>query len=52
MNNIILAINNNITADNLWNSFSLLIPAIGVVTLVGLGFYILKQQLKNLKHMN
>lgn len=51
MNNIINAINTNITSSNLWNVFSQLVPVISTCTLVGLGFYILRNVLQNVKNM-
>ena len=42
MNAVISSLTTTLSADNLWGVFATAVPLIGVVTLVALGFFLLR----------
>lgn len=51
MEAVITALGTTLSADNLWGIFAKAIPLIGVVTLVALGFFLVKRAIKKLSKM-
>ena len=51
MSEVVSSLTTTLSADNLWGVFADAVPLIGVVTLVALGFYIVRRQVKKLSKM-
>lgn len=48
MGNVISSLTTTLSADNLWGVIGNAVPLIGVVTLVALGFYLVRRAVKKL----
>lgn len=48
MGNVITSLTSTLSADNLWAVIGSAVPLIGVVTLVALGFYLVRRAVKKL----
>lgn len=48
MGNVISSLTTTLSADNLWGVIGTAVPLIGVVTLVALGFYLVRRAVKKL----
>lgn len=48
MGNVITSLTSTLSADNLWGVIGTAVPLIGVVTLVALGFYLVRRAVKKL----
>lgn len=48
MNAVVTALTTTLSADNLWGVIASAVPLIGVVTLFGLGFFLVKRAVKKL----
>ncbi len=48
MGNVISGLTTTLSADNLWGVVGTAVPLIGVVTLVALGFYLVRRAVKKL----
>lgn len=51
MGNVISSLTTTLSADNLWGVFATAVPLIGVVTLVALGFFLVRRAVKKLSKM-
>lgn len=51
MENTVSALTTSLSAANLWGVFTDAVPLIAVVTLVGLGFYLVRRAVKKLGKM-
>lgn len=51
MAGVITKLTTTLSADNLWGVFSDAVPLIGVVTLVALGFFLVRRAVKKLSKM-
>lgn len=51
MNAVITSLTTTLSADNLWAIFGTAVPLIGVVTLVALGFFLVRRAIKKLSKM-
>lgn len=51
MSNTVGALTTTLSANNLWGVFSDAVPLIGVVTLVALGFFLVRRAVKKLSKM-
>lgn len=51
MNAVITSLTTTLSADNLWGVFANAVPLIGVVTLVALGFFLVRRAVKKLSKM-
>lgn len=51
MEAVITALTTTLSADNLWGIFAKAVPLIGVVTLVALGFFLVRRAVKKLSKM-
>lgn len=51
MQSVISSLTSTLSADNLWGVFADAVPLIGVVTLVALGFYLVRRAVKKLSKM-
>jgi len=51
MANVVSGLTTTLSADNLWGVFANVVPLIGVVTLVALGFYLVRRAIKKLSKM-
>lgn len=51
MEAVVTALTTTLSADNLWGVFGTAVPIIGVVTLVALGFFLVKRAIKKLSKM-
>ncbi|MCI8291361.1 MAG: hypothetical protein HFJ25_03815 [Clostridia bacterium] len=51
MTAVITALTTTLSADNLWAVFANAVPLIGVVTLVALGFFLVRRAVKKLSKM-
>lgn len=51
MGNTVSAITTALSSDNLWGVFSQAVPLIAVVTLVALGFFLVRRAVKKLSKM-
>lgn len=51
MQAVITALTTTLSADNLWGVFANAVPLIGVVTLVALGFFLVRRAVKRLSKM-
>lgn len=51
MSEVVSSLTTTLSADNLWGIFADAVPLIGVVTLVALGFYIVRRAVKKLSKM-
>lgn len=51
MTAVITALTTTLSADNLWAVFANAVPLIGVVTLVALGFFLVRRTVKKLSKM-
>lgn len=51
MEAVITALTTTLSADNLWVIFAKAVPLIGVVTLVALGFFLVRRAVKKLSKM-
>ena len=50
MNDAITSLSTTVSADSLWGVFNSAIPYIGVVVLVGFGFYLVRKMIKGVSH--
>lgn len=46
MQNAVTALSTTVNANSLWGVFTDALPFVGVVTLVGLGFYLIRRMIK------
>lgn len=51
MADVITKLTTTLSADNLWGIFATAVPLIGVVTLVALGFFLVRRAVKKLSKM-
>lgn len=51
MENVVTALTTSLSANNLWEVFGDAVPLIAVVTLVALGFYLVRRQIKKMSKM-
>lgn len=51
MTAVITSLTTTLSADNLWAIFGTAVPLIGVVTLVALGFFLVRRAIKKLSKM-
>ena len=51
MTAVITSLTTTLSADNLWAIFGTAVPLIGVVTLVALGFFLVRRAVKKLSKM-
>lgn len=51
MSEVVSSLTTTLSANNLWAVFADAVPLIGVTTLVALGFYIVRRQVKKLSKM-
>lgn len=51
MSEVITNLTTTLSADNLWGVFADAVPLIGVVTLVALGFFLVRRAVKKLSKM-
>lgn len=51
MEAVITKLTTTLSADNLWGVFATAVPLIGVVTLVALGFFLVRRAVKKLSKM-
>lgn len=51
MEAVITALTTTLSADNLWGIFAKAVPLIGVVTLVALGFFLVRRAVRKLSKM-
>lgn len=51
MSAVISALTTTLSANNLWGVFADAVPLIGVVTLVSLGFFLVRRSVKKLSKM-
>lgn len=51
MENVITSLTTSLSANNLWAVFGDAVPLIAVVTLVALGFYLVRRQIKKMSKM-
>lgn len=51
MENVVSSLTTSLSANNLWAVFGDAVPLIAVVTLVALGFYLVRRQIKKMSKM-
>lgn len=51
MENVVTSLTTSLSASNLWAVFGDAVPLIAVVTLVALGFYLVRRQIKKMSKM-
>lgn len=51
MENVVTSLTTSLSANNLWAVFGDAVPLIAVVTLVALGFYLVRRQIKKMSKM-
>lgn len=51
MANVVTKLTTSLSANNLWAVFGDAVPLIAVVTLVALGFYLVRRQIKKMSKM-
>lgn len=51
MEAVITSLTTTLSADNLWGIFAKAVPLIGVVTLVALGFFLVRRAVRKLSKM-
>lgn len=51
MEAVVTALTSSLSAENLWGVFAKAVPLIAVVTLVALGFYLVRRQIKKMSKM-
>lgn len=51
MNDVVARLGTNLSAETLWQVFASIVPLITTITLVALGFYLIRRALKRLSKM-